>query len=29
MSAHLLLNLFNELRQRDKIQGIAKYFIAF
>ena len=29
ISAHLVLNLFNKLRKRDKIQGIPKFFIAF
>ena len=29
MSAHVLLNLLNELGKRDKIRGFAEHFISF
>ena len=29
MSAHVLLNLLTELRRRDQMQSLAKYFIVF
>ena len=29
MSAHALLNLLNELKKKDKMQGCAKHFINF
>ena len=29
MSAHVLLNLFNKLRLRDKMQGSVVHFISF
>ena len=29
MSAHVLLNLLNKLRKKDKLQGSAEQFVAF
>ena len=29
MSAHVLLNLLNELGKRDKMRGLAEHFISF
>ena len=29
MSAHALLNLLNELGEKDKMRGFAKHFIGF
>ena len=29
MSAHVLLNLFNELRKRDKMRGLPSFFMLF
>ena len=29
MSAHLLLNLLNELKKRDNMQGFEEHFIVF
>ena len=29
MSAHVLLNLLNELGKRDKMRGFAEHFISF
>ena len=29
MSAHVLLNLLNELRKRDKMQGLSSFFYIF
>ena len=29
MSAHILLNVLNQFRKRDKMQGFVEHFIAF
>ena len=29
MSAHVLLNLLNDLRKRDQMRGLAKHYILF
>ena len=29
MSAHVLLNLLNELRKRDKMQGLPTFYLVF
>ena len=29
MSAHVLMNLLNELRKKDKIRGLSKIFLFF